>query len=90
MIHRKKNGPALQRRDMLTVSLVFFLLLFYFYFLFLFLSNLFSNYYLFIYFLIGNLLKSSPTQFLVVLFFIAFYTAPFSSKHFFLGIFVRS
>ncbi len=38
----------------------------------------------------GNLLSSSATQFLVVLFFIAFYTAPFSSKHFFLGLFVRS
>ena len=40
--------------------------------------------------LIGNLLRSSCIQFLVVLFFIAFYTAPFSSKHFFLGLFVRS
>ena len=69
MIHRKKTRPALQRRDILTVSLVSF-------FLFL--------------FLIGNLLKSSSTQFLVVLFFLAFYTALFSSKHFFLWLFVRS
>ena len=61
MIHRKKNRPALQRRDILTVSLVPFLLLL----LFLFVC------------LIGNLLKSSSTQFLVVLFF----TAPFSSEH---------
>ena len=36
------------------------------------------------------LLKSSSTEFVVVLFFIAFYTAPFSSEHFFLGLFVRS
>ena len=39
---------------------------------------------------IRNLLSSSCTQFLAVLFFIAFYTDPFSSKHFFLGLFVRS
>ena len=65
MIHRKKNRPALQRRDILTV---------FFYF------NFF----------IENLLRSSSTQFVVVLFFITFYTAPFSSKHFFLGLFVRS
>ena len=65
MIHRKKNRPALESRDILTVFLVPFLLL-----LFLFVC------------LIGNLLKSSSTQFLVVLFF----TAPFSSKHFFLGL----
>ena len=68
MIHRKKNRPALQRRDILTVILVFFCL-----FVF-----------------IGNLLNSSSIQLLVVLFFLAFYTAPFSSKHFFLGLFVRS
>ena len=68
MIHRKKNRPALQRRDILTDSLVFFCL-----FVF-----------------IGNLLNSSSIQLLVVLFFLAFYTAPFSSKHFFLGLFVRS
>ena len=49
VIHRKKNRPALQRRNILTVSLVSFFL-----------------------FLIGNLLKSSSTRFLVVLFFIAF------------------
>ena len=30
MIHRKKNRPALQRRDILTVSLVSFLFLFFF------------------------------------------------------------
>ena len=65
MIHRKKNRPALQRRDILTV----FLVSFYFFF-------------------IGNLLRSSFTQFLVVLFFIAFYTVPFSSEQFFLGLFV--
>ena len=42
-------------------------------------------------FLIGNLLRSSSTQFLVVLFFLAFYTVPFSAKHFFLilGLFLR-
>ena len=57
MIHRKKNRPALQRRDILTVSLVSFP------------------------FFIGNLLNSSSIQFLVVLFFLAFYTALFSSKH---------
>ena len=68
MIHRKKNRPALQRRDILTVFLVSFLFLFF----------------------IGNLFSSSYTQFLVVLFFIAFYTGPFSSKHFFLGLFVKS
>ena len=58
MIHRKKNRPALQRRDILTVSLV--------------------SFYFFIYFFIENLLKSSSTEFLVVLLFITFYTAPFS------------
>ena len=41
-------------------------------------------------FFIGNLLRSSSTQFLVVLFFIAFCTALFSSKHFRLELFVRS
>ena len=71
MIHRKKNRPALQRRDILTVSLVSFLLFCLFVF-------------------VGNLLNFISTQFLVVLFFLAFYTAPFSSKHFFLGLFVRS
>ena len=70
MIHRKKNRPALQRRDILTVSLVSFL----------FISIC----------IIGNLLSSYPTQFLVVLFFLAFYTAPFSSKHFFPWLFVKS
>ena len=68
MIQRKKNKPALLRRDILTVSLVSYLFLIF----------------------IGNLLKSSSTQFLVVLFFLAFYTAPFSSKHFFSGFFLRS
>ncbi len=68
VIHRKKNRPALQRRDILTVFLVSFLFLFF----------------------IGNLFSSSYTQFLVVLFFIAFCIAPFSSKHFFLGLFVSS
>ena len=68
MIHRQKNRPALQRRDILTVFLVSFLFLFF----------------------VGNLFSSSYTQFLVVLFFVAFYTAPFSSKHFFLGLFVGS
>ena len=72
MIHRKKNRPALQRRDILTVSLVSFFLFFSFSFL------------------IGNLLNFSSTQVLVVLYFLAFYTAPFSSKHFFLGLFPRS
>ena len=62
MIHRKKNRPALQRRDILTV---FFILYIY---------------------ILGNFF----TQFLVVLFFIAFYTAQFSSKHFILRLFVRS
>ena len=71
MIHRKKNRPALQRHDILTLLV--------FCFLFFFRS-----------FLIGNLLMYTPTQFLVVLFFIVLYTAPFSSKHFFLGLFVRS
>ena len=73
MIHRKKNRPALQRRDILTVSLV--------------------GFYFFLFFLGGgggNLLNSSSTQFLVVLFFLPFYTAPFFSKPFFLGLFVRS
>ena len=64
MIHRKKNRPSLQRRDILTVFLIF---------------------YFFIYFFIGNL----PSSSFVVLFFIAFYTAEFSSKHFILGISVR-
>ena len=70
MIHRKKNRPALQRRDILTVSLVSFFLSF---------------------FCIGNLFRSfSSTQFLVLVSLIAFYTAPFFSKHFFLWLFLRS
>ena len=64
MIHRQKNRPALQRRDILTVSLV---------------SSCFRN-----------LLRSSSTHDLVVLFFKACYTLQFPSKHFFLGIFVVS
>ena len=46
----------------------------------------------FLIFLIGNLLNSSSTHFLVVLcfFFLAFYKGAISSKHFFLGLFVRS
>ena len=80
VIHRKKNRPALQRRDILTVSLVSSSFSF---FLFVFLSFGFC-------FLIGNLLKSSSTQCLVVLFFSAFYTAPFSSRHYFFGLFLRS
>ena len=43
----------------------------------------------FSFFSIENLLSSSSTHFLVVEFFIACYTAPFCSKHFFLGLFVR-
>ena len=76
VIHRKKYRPALQRRDILTVYLVSFFVFFFSFF--------------FVYFFIGNLLRYSSTQFVVVLFFIAFCTAPFSSKHFFLGLFVRS
>ena len=72
MIHRKKNRPALLRRDIFT----FFLVLLFVCFCFV--------------FFIENLVSSSSIQFLVVLFFIAFYTTPFSSKHFFLGLFVRS
>ena len=64
MIHHKKNRPALQRRDILTVSLV---------------SSCFRN-----------LLRSSSTQVLVAVFFFAFHIARFSSKHFFLGLFLRS
>ena len=41
-------------------------------------------------FLTENLLNSSSTQFWMVLFFLALHIAPFSSKHFFLGLFVRS
>ena len=68
VIHRKKNRPALQRRDILNVSLFYF----------------------FNYFCKINLLNSSSTHFLVVLFFLAFYTVPFPSKHSFVGLFVRS
>ena len=56
VIHHKKHRPALQRRDILTVSLVIVI------------------------FVIGNLLNPSSTEFLVVLFFIAFCTVPFFSK----------
>ena len=79
MIHRKKNRPALQRRDILTVSFVSFICFYLFYCFFV--CFLFCT---------GNLLNSSSTHFLVVLFFVAFYTALLSSKHFFLGLFVRS
>ena len=54
MIHRKKNRPVLQRRDILTVSLVLLVL--------------------------GNLLKSSSTQVLVGVFFLALHIARFSSN----------
>ena len=56
----------------------------------------FSFFIFFSHFFIANLLWSSSTQFVVVLFFRAFYTAPFSSKHFcfvfvlFVFCFVRS
>ncbi len=65
MIHRKKNRPALQRRDILTVSLV---------------SSCFRN----------LLRSSSSSHVLVVLFVLAFNTARFSLKHFFLWLFFRS
>ena len=68
MIHRKKNRPALQRRDVLTVSVV----------------SLFFKIFIIIIIFTGNLLNSSSAQVLVVLFFSTFYTAPFPSKHFFL------
>ena len=66
VIHRKKNRPALQRRDILTDSLM--------------------SFFIFYIFFIGNLPSSSSTQFLVVLFFLAFYTDFFTSKHFLLGL----
>ena len=72
----RKTDLALQRRDILTVSLVFCLFVCFVSFVFL---NIFYR----------NFLRSSSTQFLVVLFFISFYTAPFSWKHFFSGFFVR-
>ena len=40
--------------------------------------------------LIRNVLNSSSIHFFLVLFFLAFYTAPFSSKHFLLGLFLMS
>ena len=40
-------------------------------------------------FLIGKLLKSSSIKFIVVLFVLAWYTAPFSSRHFFFGLLLR-
>ena len=76
VIHRKKNRPALQRCDIFTVSIVSFFLFFSFFFFFFF-------------FWIGNLLKSSYTKFIVVLFVLAWYTAPFSSRHFFFGLLLR-
>ena len=48
-------------------------------------SLFFYNFFLWI----GNLFSFSSTQFLVVLFCLAFYTAPFSSKYFILGLFLR-
>ena len=54
------------------------------------LFGVFFSLFFFFFFFIGNLLSSSFTQFLVVLFFIAFYTALFCSKHFFLVLFLRS
>ena len=85
MIHRKKNRPALQRRDILTCLFSVF-----FFFFFFFLSFFLSFFLLSPPPFIENLFKSSSTQFLVVLFFIAFCTAPFCSKHFVLGLFVMS
>ena len=80
VIHRKKNRPALQRRDILTV---FFIDIFFWW------GGgggrVWSG--------VGvgwNLLSSSFTHFFVVLFFMAFYTAQLSSKHFILRLFVRS
>ena len=84
VIHRKKNRPALQRRDILTVSLVSLSSFFLFFF-----SSFF--FFFFFFFETGIFLNSSSAQFLVVLFFLAFYRTPFSSKHFlFLGLFLRS
>ena len=53
---------------------------------------LFSVFLFYYFLLLWNLLNSSSTQFLLVfcVVFFAFYTTPFSSKHFFLGLFVRS
>ena len=75
VIHRKKNRPALQRHDILTIFLV---------------SSSSSSSFSSSSFLIGNVLNSSSIQFLVVLLFLAFYTAPISSKHFLLGLFHRA
>ena len=58
MIHRKKNRPALQRHDILTVSLVDFSSSFFFFLFFLGGGGLIENFF-----------KSSSTQFLVFLFF---------------------
>ena len=71
MIHRKKNRPALQRRDVLTVSLVFLFII------------IIIIIVIVIIIFTGNFLNSSSTQVLMVLFFLAFYTGPFPSKHFF-------
>ena len=49
----------------------------------------FFFFFFFFLFLIGNLLKSSSIKFIVVLFVLAWYTAPFSSRHFFFGLLLR-
>ena len=51
--------------------------------------SVFFSFFSFLFFY-RNLLNSSSTRFLVVLFCLAFSTAPFSSKNFFLGLIVRS
>ena len=53
---------------------------------------LFSVFLFYYFLLLWNFLNSSSTQFLLVFCVVvfAFYTTPFSSKHFFLGLFVRS
>ena len=67
VIHRKKNRPALQSHDILTIFVVFVVVV-----------------------VVVDRGMCSSIQLLVVLFFLAFYTAPFSSKHFFSGLFLRS
>ena len=53
MIHRKKKAPALQRRDILTVSF----------------GSSFCLFFVFVLFFEGKLFRSFSTQLLVVLFF---------------------
>ena len=72
MIHRKKNRPALQRRDISTVSLASFF----------FLSSS-SFFFFFFFFFLRSLPRSSSTQVLVTVLCLLFNTARFSSKHFF-------